>query len=78
MENRMSVQTLVVPSPGQIVSGELYTLDEVQARLKLGKAAMRSARRQGLRVRYFAGRAYVLGSDLVGFIAEHGKDEKDA
>lgn len=43
----------------------LYTLDELNDRLGLGKAALRRARRDGLSIRRIGRRSYVLGSDLI-------------
>lgn len=57
----------IVP-PGAITGDELYTLDEIRQRLGLGVAAMRSARRQGLRVRRIGRRGFVLGKDLISYV----------
>lgn len=54
----------------------LYTLPELMARSGMGKAALRTARQAGLKVRYAGGRGYVKGSDFISYIEEHGKDEK--
>jgi hypothetical protein len=42
----------------------------------MGSAALRTARRQGLTVKYAGGRGYVLGRDFIGYIETHGKSEK--
>jgi hypothetical protein len=55
--------------PGFISAHEVYTLDEFCGRMKLGTAAMRSARRKGLPVRQIGSRGYVLGSDLIEYIS---------
>jgi hypothetical protein len=54
--------------PGLVTSDCLYTLDEIQERLKLGQHAMRQARRAGLRVRRIGRRGYVLGRDVLQFV----------
>lgn len=55
-------------APGLVTADALYTLAEIQDRLKLGQHAMRQARRAGLRVRRIGRRAYVLGRDLMAFV----------
>ncbi len=55
-------------APGVISADSLYTLAEIQQRLKLGQAAMRQARLAGLRVVKIGRRRYVLGRDLISFI----------
>ena len=55
-------------APGVVSADCLYTLDEVRDRLKLGQAAMRQARRAGLKVRKIGRRRYVLGRDLLAFV----------
>jgi hypothetical protein len=55
-------------APGLVSADCLYTLAEVQERLKLGQAAMRQARRAGLRVRKIGRRRYVLGRDLLAYV----------
>jgi hypothetical protein len=55
-------------APGLITSDALYTLSEVQERLKLGQHALRMARRAGLRVRRIGRRGYVLGRDVMAFV----------
>lgn len=47
---------------------ELLTLDELRDRFGLGTAAMRTARRQGLKVRQVGRRRFVLGKDLLDFV----------
>ncbi len=57
-------------APGVVSADCLYTLDEIHERLKLGQAAMRQARRSGLKVRKIGRRGYVLGRDLLDYV-EH-------
>lgn len=58
--------------PGHIAADTLYTLAEIQSRLRLGQHAMRQARRAGLRVRRIGRRAYVLGRDVLTFAERQG------
>lgn len=55
--------------------GELYPLDEAARRLGWSRRAMRTARRAGLPVRYFGGRGFLIGDDVIAFIREHGSKE---
>jgi hypothetical protein len=55
-------------APGVVSADTLYTLAEIQERLKLGQYAMRQARRAGLRVCRIGRRAYVFGRDLMEFL----------
>jgi hypothetical protein len=48
--------TATTQTPGAIEPGVLYTLDEIKRRSKLGEWALRTARRNGLRVIYTGGR----------------------
>jgi hypothetical protein len=50
---------------GEIYADAIYTLDEINARLGLGKSALRTARREGLVVKRIGRRGYVLGSDVI-------------
>ena len=47
---------------------EIIPLPELARRLGLGQAAMRAARRQGLKVRRIGRRKFILGKDLVAFL----------
>lgn len=60
-------------APGLVAGDTLYTLAEIQDRLKLGQHAMRQARRAGLRVRRIGRRGYVLGRDVLEFIESAAK-----
>jgi hypothetical protein len=60
----------VAQSPGLVEPGCVYTLDEIKSRMKLGTAALRAARRAGLKVRYIGRRGYVMGSDIIRFIEQ--------
>ena len=56
--------------PGVIRADEAYTLDELANRLGLGRAAIREARRRGLPIRTVGRRRFILGSDVLAFIAK--------
>jgi hypothetical protein len=58
---------------GEINADSLYTLDEVQARLGLGKWAIRTARREGLVVKRIGRRGYVHGRDLIDWFQRTAK-----
>lgn len=59
--------------PGIIEAGAVYTLPEFQARMGMSKWAMRSARRNGLKVRRVGKRGYILGKDAIAFIEAAGE-----
>lgn len=51
-----------------ITPESLYRLDDFQKLTGLGRWAMRTARRNGLKVRRIGGRAYVLGRDFIDYL----------
>lgn len=55
---------------------KLYAISEISALTGLKKAALRTARRNGLRIRYFSRFAYVQGKDLIDYVIENSRDEK--
>ncbi len=59
--------------PGEITRDAAYTLDELNARLGVGKGALRQARRQGLAVRRIGRRSYVLGKDVIDWLERTAK-----
>lgn len=59
-----------------IESGTVYPLPNFQVRTGLKATALRSARRNGLKVRYLGGRGFVRGEDFLDFLSSHGKDTK--
>ena len=65
--------TLPKEAPGLIQADCLYTLDEIKQRLRLGQHALRSARRDGLRVRRIGRRGYVLGRELIQYVESVGQ-----
>ena len=62
--------------PGLISPSDLYHLEEAKARLRWNLTAMRTARRNGLKIRYCGGRGYLLGADILAYIEANGKETK--
>jgi hypothetical protein len=56
---------------------EQYPVELFERIAGLGRAALREARRKGLKVKYIHGRAYVRGSDWLSYCESEGKDSKD-
>ncbi len=63
--------------PGPIEPESLYPLAVLRGRAALGVSAIRQMRREGLAVRYVAGRAFVRGSDFIAFVEQNGKKSKN-
>jgi hypothetical protein len=61
---------------GEIRPDSLYRYTEAARRLGWSSTAMRTARRKGLVVKYFANRCYVTGAALIDFLLANGKDHK--
>lgn len=59
---------------GVIRPDELYRLDELQARLRMGSWGLRKMRRAGLAVYRVSGRGFVLGADVISFVKKHGEE----
>jgi hypothetical protein len=57
---------MLTPSdkPGLITVDSLYTMEELAARLRVGRKAIMVARRKGLKVKRLGTRGYVLGRDV--------------
>lgn len=53
----------ISPQALAIEADVAYSLPEFERRTQLGKAAMREARRAGLKIRQVGSRRFVLGSD---------------
>ena len=68
---------VAAPSPGPIEPNTLYPLEDLKARSGLGAAALRTARQQGLKVKYAGGRGYVLGRSFIDWVEQRGKDSKN-
>ena len=64
------------PALGPIEPHILYPLADLQARSGMGVGALRTARRQGLKVLYTAGRGYVMGRDFIAYIESVAKPTK--
>ena len=62
--------------PNIIEGHVLYGIEELKARLRWSKHALRTARRAGLNVRYAGGRGYVLGKDAIEYVTTQGKTTK--
>ena len=60
--------------PGVIERQHVYTLDEFRQRTGMGDAAMRTARRAGLRVVRFKNRSFVRGADFLDFLDAVARD----
>jgi len=58
---------------GSIAADELLTLAAVKERLGLGVAAMRTARRRGLKVRRIGSLSFVLGRDIIDYVTSQGR-----
>ncbi len=55
-------------SPQAVREDEVVPLAELDARLGLGPSAIRTARRQGLKVHRIGRRKFVIGRDLIAFL----------
>ena len=53
-----------------VIPGTLYPLPTFQEFTGFGRHAMRTARRQGLRVRYLGGRAFVHADDFFDYLSK--------
>jgi hypothetical protein len=60
-------------SPGVISEHELYTLDELKARMRWTDSSLRSARRNGLRVLGHGKRRYAQGRDVMLFLEQQAE-----
>ena len=69
--------TTLAEAPGTIERSVFYRLDEFQNRVKWSRHAMRQARREGLKVRYMHGRAYVSGDDFQGILRGFSGDIRE-
>lgn len=63
--------------PGVLSASEVYTLPELQRRLRLGRHAVRAMRRRGLKVHRVANRAYVTGRDFLDFVEQQPTDGEE-
>lgn len=72
----MSVATFSHPMLGPIEPDVVYPLPDFMARAGLGDAAMRTARKSGLAVKYAGGRGYVLGRDFIEWLNQNAKESR--
>ena len=70
--------TDAVACPSLIERDALYHEAEFRSRMGWGRHAMRTARRQGLKVRYLGGRAYVAGSDFFSYLDAMDRQQAEA
>lgn len=59
---------------GEINPATLYRIESLKAAAGVGEWAIRQMRRNGLKIRYIAGKAFVLGSDFIDYITSNAKD----
>jgi hypothetical protein len=71
----MSRKTTSIPT-GVIEPGALYQIEEFKRRTGFGNHAMRTARRNGLKVRYLGGRAFVHADDFFAYINKLDADQQ--
>ncbi|QEG35269.1 hypothetical protein [Bythopirellula goksoeyrii] len=55
---------------GVIHADAVYTLEEVKKRMRLGAAALRTARRHGLKVHRVGSRNYIIGKEFIDYISQ--------
>ena len=70
-------ERIVSVNETSIAPERLYAARDLFQSLGWRDAIQRKARRLGLEVRYFGGRKYLLGSDVIKFVMTHGKTSKD-
>jgi hypothetical protein len=58
---------------GTIHADACYSLIDLRTKLGIGQWALRKMRRNGLIVRRYGRRSFVLGRDLIAEIERHGK-----
>jgi hypothetical protein len=61
---------------GVVLLGAIYTVGELKRRLGWSDAALRAARRRGLRVLRTGKRAFVAGNDLLEFLRQEADKDK--
>lgn len=61
---------------GVIRPDHLYTFAAFQKTTGIGKAGIREARKNGLRVRYLGRQGYILGSDIIAHVMEAGRETR--
>ena len=66
----------ISPNEGVIIPDRLYTFEAFQRTTGVGRAGLSEAKKQGLEVRYFGRKGYVLGADIIAFIKTNGKTSR--
>lgn len=68
---------MTITESGEIIQDACYTISEFSIRTGLKRDAMRSARKNGLRVIYRHNRAYIMGRDWLSYLdkMEHTNDD---
>lgn len=61
-------QAVASQAVGEVRADCVYQLDELKTRTGLGTAALRTARRRGLRVRKIGRKGFVLGADFLAYV----------
>lgn len=61
---------------GVIHSEEMYSLSEFRSRVGISDAALRTARREGLKVYYLHNRAFIYGKDWIDYVLESFRHER--
>lgn len=69
---RIKMISTDIADHGVIIPDRLYTFQAFERITGIGKAGLRSARRNGLEVRYFGRQGYVLGRTVIDFIVRNG------
>ncbi|QDT56899.1 hypothetical protein Pan44_49610 [Caulifigura coniformis] len=63
-----------IPIPA-VLPDVMYPLATFEQTFKVGRHAMRQARRDGLKVKYSAGKGWLLGRDWIDHVQRTGADE---
>lgn len=68
-------------SPPEVAEGvvdpdHLYTLQELSQRTGWRAGSFRTARRNGLQVKYAGRQCFIQGSDFISYVRSQGKDER--
>lgn len=73
VQSETKLKASVEAKLGAISADEAYTLEEFQRRFRMSKWAMRTARREGLKVRRPGGKlAFILGKDALEWLEKAG------
>jgi len=61
---------------GEIDQAKTNTLEAITRLTGLGRMAFRGMRREGLRVKYVGGHAFIKGEWFIDYVEQNGKDSK--